>query len=216
MDFAKKQLEKYGWKEGQGLGKNQDGISNPLKPKLKFDTHGLGHDIAKEIIDPWWARVYDEAAKNITTKKVDDDVMIGTNGESVEITIKKKSKKHKRKKKLVEYDNFIKTSELTKTGEKKLLSDEEEDIDELSDSAKKPKVTSGICEMTDEELLKACGNRTAHKGARHGLKMNAKLARLEAHDKELLETLRTSEINEMDDSEVRRKKKKKSKKNETN
>ena len=32
--------------------------------------------------------------------------------------------------------------------------------------------------LSDAELFQACGGRTAHKGARHGLKLNGKLARL--------------------------------------
>ncbi|XP_010132659.1 PREDICTED: G patch domain-containing protein 4, partial [Buceros rhinoceros silvestris] len=38
--------------------------------------------------------------------------------------------------------------------------------------------------LTDEELMRACGGRTAHKGARHGLTMSAKLARLEEQERE--------------------------------
>ncbi|KAJ1218918.1 hypothetical protein NDU88_006489 [Pleurodeles waltl] len=40
--------------------------------------------------------------------------------------------------------------------------------------------------MTDEEIVRACGGRTAHKGARHGLTMSAKLARLEEQEMEFL------------------------------
>ncbi|XP_051901896.1 G patch domain-containing protein 4-like [Pristis pectinata] len=36
--------------------------------------------------------------------------------------------------------------------------------------------------LTDEELVRVCGGRTAHRGARHGLTMNAKLARLEEQE----------------------------------
>ena len=32
--------------------------------------------------------------------------------------------------------------------------------------------------FTDDQLFKICGGRTAHKGARHGLKANGKLARI--------------------------------------
>lgn len=30
-----------GWEEGRGLGKNEDGIIEPVMPSLKFDTKGL-------------------------------------------------------------------------------------------------------------------------------------------------------------------------------
>lgn len=85
MDFARKQLEKYGWKEGiidialsenlttkftlgQGLGRNEDGISTPIKPKLKFDNRGVGHSLAKEFTENWWEKTYNTAASNIDVR----------------------------------------------------------------------------------------------------------------------------------------------------
>ena len=62
MDFAKKQLEKYGWVEGklfllvcafihtyynnhgetgQGLGREKNGVANPIKVKIKRDVGGV-------------------------------------------------------------------------------------------------------------------------------------------------------------------------------
>ncbi|XP_015686598.1 G patch domain-containing protein 4-like, partial [Protobothrops mucrosquamatus] len=40
--------------------------------------------------------------------------------------------------------------------------------------------------LTDQELFQACGGRTVHKGARHGITMRAKLARLEEQEKAFL------------------------------
>uniref|UniRef100_A0AAQ5X9H6 G patch domain-containing protein 4 n=1 Tax=Amphiprion ocellaris TaxID=80972 RepID=A0AAQ5X9H6_AMPOC len=40
--------------------------------------------------------------------------------------------------------------------------------------------------LSDVDLMKACGGRTAHKGARHGLTMSAKLARLEQQEAEFM------------------------------
>lgn len=50
---------------GKGLGKNEDGIDRALKPKLKFDTTGLGHDPGKEFTNKWWESAYNSAANNI-------------------------------------------------------------------------------------------------------------------------------------------------------
>ena len=47
--FAERMLKKQGWKDGQGLGKQQQGIVDPIKAALKFDKSGVGHDIAKEF-----------------------------------------------------------------------------------------------------------------------------------------------------------------------
>lgn len=67
-------------------------------------------------------------------------------------------------------------------------------------------------EMTDEDLFKACGGRTLHKAARHNIKMNGKLARIQQAEEELLAKLKekqsTSDIGKVS----KRKKKKKSKK----
>lgn len=59
MDFAERQLSKYGWMKGnldasrvlghfvcscvtgKGLGKKEDGISEPIKVKLKRDNCGV-------------------------------------------------------------------------------------------------------------------------------------------------------------------------------
>lgn len=56
--FAKKQLEKWGWKEGEGLGRNKDGMNNYIKTsKHNRATHnrdekgntyaGIGHESSR-------------------------------------------------------------------------------------------------------------------------------------------------------------------------
>ncbi|XP_016998399.2 G patch domain-containing protein 4 [Drosophila takahashii] len=190
MDFAKKILGKYGWKEGDGLGKNNTGIAAPLKASLKFDNAGLGVDRAKEFNDHWWERCFNEAASNV-------DVQIGQDGkvltarkqgeEAVEISTSGFSaRKLKRAKEQHEsdgratYDNFLQTSLLTQEGGEVETSEriKVEDIE-----------VTKVTVLTDEELFKACGGRTAHKGARHGLKLSGKIARLEQQEREMLEKL---------------------------
>lgn len=50
---------------GKGLGKNEDGISKAIRPKLKFDNAGIGHDQAEQFTYHWWENVYNQAANNI-------------------------------------------------------------------------------------------------------------------------------------------------------
>lgn len=50
---------------GKGLGRNEDGISAALKPKLKFDNAGVGHEQGKELTNNWWEKVYGEALNNV-------------------------------------------------------------------------------------------------------------------------------------------------------
>ena len=50
---------------GEGLGKNSQGISEPIKASLKFDKTGVGHDPAKEFTSSWWDDAYKQAANNV-------------------------------------------------------------------------------------------------------------------------------------------------------
>ena len=175
MEFAKKILNKYGWKEGEGLGKDGQGMAKPVKASLKFNNDGLGLDAAEEFKNHWWERVYNEASSNIELQKGDEGevkMKLKDEAESVEITTNTYSiKKMKKEPKTKAYSkNFISAENAGDLVEHDLL-----------------KAKSRI--LTDEDLLKACGGRTAHKGARHGLKLNGKLSRLEKQEQELLEKM---------------------------
>lgn len=187
MDFAKKQLEKYGWKEGQGLGKNEDGISAAIKPKLKFDNAGIGHEQGKEFTNNWWERIYNNALENVEVDSVEGKVNMQVKSEdAVEITTKSYSLNDLKKsnKKLEYQGTFLKTATLTQNGLTKSLQ-ETSDNEEATDFSL-PKFKP----LSDDELFAACGGRTAHKGARHGLKLTGKLSRIEKQEKMLLKKLK--------------------------
>jgi G-patch domain len=76
MDFAKAQLEKYGWKEGEGLGANKTGIAKALKPGMKKDRLGLGADPSDEFTNAWWQKSYNEAAQNIEVEDKSDSLKV--------------------------------------------------------------------------------------------------------------------------------------------
>merc|ERR1712112_199299 len=80
------------------------------------------------------------------------------------------------------YSNFVKSGTLT-GGKMEETATKETEFVEDTDLSK-------IRTLTDEELVKACGGRTAHKGGRHGHKMNAKLARIEQAEREYMENMR--------------------------
>ena len=44
QDFAYSHMERWGWNQGVGLGKHNQGIVDAIKPKLKFDQTGVGHN----------------------------------------------------------------------------------------------------------------------------------------------------------------------------
>merc|ERR1711990_400752 len=76
------------------------------------------------------------------------------------------------------YSNFVKSGTLTGG---KMEENEEGDSGFVED-----KDLSLLRTLTDDELVKACGGRTAHKGGRHGHRINAKLARIEKAEAEYM------------------------------
>ncbi|XP_023168498.1 G patch domain-containing protein 4 [Drosophila hydei] len=195
MDFGKKILGKYGWKEGDGLGKNNSGIAVPLKASLKFDNAGLGVDRATEFNDHWWERCFNEASSNLNVQ-VEKNGRVSTARkaglEAVEISTKgysaRKLKIAKDQQKDSDggavYDNFLKSALLTQDGG---------EVDNMERIKVEDIAVTEVHVLTDEQLFQACGGRTAHKGARHGLNLNGKLARLEQQEREMLAKLQGKE-----------------------
>ncbi len=50
--FGQRLLEKMGWKDGKGLGANEDGMVDHIKVKVKSDNRGIGFD-NKEYNNVW-------------------------------------------------------------------------------------------------------------------------------------------------------------------
>ena len=96
--FGKKILEKFGWKEGEGLGKNKSGITDVIQVKRREENKGLGKEEKKENwTDKWWENTYDKVLKNIpkSEKRKDDDDI---SSEDTEPEQKNKIKKQKKDK----------------------------------------------------------------------------------------------------------------------
>ncbi|GJJ70837.1 Pin2-interacting protein X1 [Entomortierella parvispora] len=68
MSFAQKQMAKFGWNEGDGLGKNRDGIKKSISVVKKNDTKGLGGKLDKWDF-AWWDHVFNKSASNIQVNK---------------------------------------------------------------------------------------------------------------------------------------------------
>lgn len=204
--FAERMLRKQGWTDGQGLGKTQQGIVDPIKPTLKFDKTGIGHDHAEEFTNNWWDLAFKKAANKIEVEETKDG--------QIDVKSKKRSKK-KRKREKAEaknalYAGFTKSATLT----------DGHMIEESSNTAKKEQDSSSEDEMdkfsavtkllSDENLFKAAGI-TAHKGARHGCTMKAKLQRVEESDQKYLEEQALKKkrkiIETVDEAPVKKKKK---------
>ncbi|CAH1642898.1 unnamed protein product [Spodoptera littoralis] len=183
MDFARKQLEKYGWTDGKGLGKHENGISEALKPKLKRSVAGVGHDAAAEFNEHWWTTLYDKAAANVEVKEKNGKTKEIKTKDDKEFVITNSTWKLNKQKKDAENeeqysDYFVRTAVLTNGAsnmERVRESDSEDDTEKKD-----------VFKMTDEELFAKCEGRTAHKGARHGLRAIGKLARIAQQEAQLL------------------------------
>jgi len=171
-EFGRNQLVKYGWKEGKGLGKHENGIAKAIKPLLKFDTTGVGYDSGKEFSYHWWDHIFNSAAKNITVEKSKNGVVVRSSGNTALSSTKSKQSKEFRL-----YGAFVKSGVLNgtelKCAQTDTGSDHEDDITLSS-------------RLSAEELFKACGGCTAHKAARHGHRLSGKLRRLEEQEMKLV------------------------------
>ena len=50
---GQKMLEKFGWKSGDGLGKESQGMKDPIKVNANHNNKGLGHEAKDD--DVWLA-----------------------------------------------------------------------------------------------------------------------------------------------------------------
>ncbi|XP_018053657.1 PREDICTED: G patch domain-containing protein 4 [Atta colombica] len=73
-NFAKRELLKYGWEEGKGLGKNENGITEPVKLATNQNKAGIGYDENK----PWWNSLYDDTIKNIKVESNGEEFSLMT------------------------------------------------------------------------------------------------------------------------------------------
>lgn len=202
MKFAEEQLLKHGWTQGKGLGRKENGITQALKVTLKQDTHGVGHDPAKEFTDHWWSDLFNRTAASMVVETNQDGVQIRR--------VSKETSRHNHPKPNALYQKFVKVATLTSSGEKP-VQDLEHCNEDNSSGTKPPKI------LTDEMLLQACEGRTAHKAARLGITMKAKLARLEAQEQAFLAHLQGQDPGSLSlepESKAPKKKKKKRKEKE--
>ncbi|XP_016077094.1 PREDICTED: LOW QUALITY PROTEIN: G patch domain-containing protein 4 [Miniopterus natalensis] len=203
MKFAEEQLLKHGWTPGKGLGRKENGITQALRVTLKQDTHGVGHDPAKEFTDHWWNELFNKTAASIVVETRQDGVQIKH--------LSKKTTRHNHPKPNLLYQKFVKTATLTSGGEKP-----DKDLESCSDDDNQGPQPPKI--LTDEMLLQACEGRTAHKAARLGITMKAKLARLEAQEQAFLAQLKGQDPGipqlQSESKPLKRKKKKRKQKEE--
>jgi len=203
-DFARSHMEDKGWVTGAGLGRHGQGITDAIKPKLKFDQAGVGHNRAEEFEFHWWDHVFNKAAKSVKVEDKEGEVRVDFNSDKSELSTKKMRKKAQKEMKNKLYSNFVKSGTLMGG---KMEEEENHEVNFVED-----KDLSKLKELTDEELVAACGGRTAHKGSRHGHKMTAKLDRIAEAEREYMENYNKKlQESKVEPTEKKRKKKSKHK-----
>ncbi|XP_072534858.1 G patch domain-containing protein 4 [Salminus brasiliensis] len=188
QSFAEQQLLRHGWEQGKGLGKNENGISEAIKVKVKCDKGGVGHKQSEQFTFHWWDHVFNKASSCLDVESGQDGVVVKKReGEEEEGMISNKKPRKAMFNKSNLYGCFVKSATLLsgkEQPERRLSSSEDSSSSDDDDDDKLD--LSSTTKLSDDALMKACGGRTAHKGARHGLTMSAKLARLEQQELEFM------------------------------
>ncbi|XP_063934134.1 G patch domain-containing protein 4-like [Zophobas morio] len=94
--FALSQLKKFGWKEGEGLGKRKQGIKKYIKVAQKQDLLGIGS--SDDHCFAWWDHCYNETASKLVV----------TNNHKGNIEIIKENYKAEDRKQSIDSDYFCK------------------------------------------------------------------------------------------------------------
>uniref|UniRef100_H3CHV0 G patch domain-containing protein 4 n=2 Tax=Tetraodon nigroviridis TaxID=99883 RepID=H3CHV0_TETNG len=191
VTFAERQLLCHGWEHGKGLGRAENGISEAIKVKVKSDKAGVGHREGDQFTFHWWDHVFNKASSSLQVETDQNGVQVKKNLDPDDggmISNKKPLKASCAKEKL--YGCFVKSATLLSGQEqpepKCSPSDDSSSSSEDEEEEERKLDLSSTTSLTDAELMMACGGRTAHKGARYGLTMSAKLARLEQQEAEFM------------------------------
>lgn len=188
LTFAEKQMLCHGWKHGKGLGRAENGISEAIKVKVKSDKAGVGHNEGDKFTFHWWDHVFNKASSSLQVETDQNGVQLKKNLDTDEeggmVSNKKPLKASFTKDKL--YGCFVKSATLL-SGQEHPEPKSPPDGSSSSEEEPEHKLDlSTTTNLSDADLISACGGRTAHKGARYGLTMSAKLARLEQQEAEFM------------------------------
>ncbi|XP_028836133.1 G patch domain-containing protein 4 [Denticeps clupeoides] len=188
LKFAEQQLLRHGWEKGKGLGRDENGISEAIKVKVKCDKGGVGHHQGEQFTFHWWDHVFNKASSNLSVESEPDGVKlkkVATEENEDGMISNKKPRKAKLAKSML-YGCFVKSATLVSGHEQPQQKAESSDDSSDSEDEDQRLDLSTTTKLSDSDLVKACGGRTAHKGARHGLTMSAKLARLEQQEQDFM------------------------------
>ena len=150
--------------------------------------------------------MFNKAAKNIQVDSNEEgDIKVLMKMDKSELSTKKMRKKMMKQIRSKLYSNFVRAGTMT-GGKMEEDTEKEEQLEVVKDLSK-------VKELSDDQLVEACGGLTAHKGGRHGLNMKAKLDRIAEAEREFLVKYGggVSQGNSDDTQNVKKKKKRKHK-----
>ncbi|XP_067304642.1 G patch domain-containing protein 4 [Pseudorasbora parva] len=185
LKFAEEQLLRHGWEKGKGLGRSENGISEAIKVKIKCGKGGMGHKEGEQFSFHWWDHVFNKASSSLIVETGQSGVVVKKSDNSIDGLISAKKPRKAQQAKSMLYGSFVKSATLL-SGELQSEKTSNSDDSSCSEDEDQKLDLSSTTKLSDADLLNACGGRTAHKGARHGLTMSAKLARLEQQEQEFM------------------------------
>ncbi|KAJ1813909.1 hypothetical protein LPJ56_003233, partial [Coemansia sp. RSA 2599] len=152
--FAEQQLAKYGWKKGEGLGKDKSGISRAITVSRRTDNRGVGSD-STQWTSNWWDNLYNKAASSTAVDAATDE------SKQYQAKIEQASKERDT---LGDYNGmFVKPSASSES--KSGCSTPASVVVDRTKLVRDGNVHLGVV-ISDAELFAACEGRMARKGAR--------------------------------------------------
>ena len=135
--------------QGSGLGLNEDGIKEAIKPSKKFDLSGIGHKNFNDF--QWWDHAFNKAAQAFDIKVTDDKGAIVEKTNAIGKIKTKKGNSNLDQNNLA-YGVFHKTGTLHNGV-----------VESTDNTFKLKEETDYSSKLSDEELFKLCNGLTAHK-----------------------------------------------------
>jgi hypothetical protein len=194
--FARRQMEKYGWKDGQGIGKQNNGISTFVKavrPKgERGECFGIGHaaNSGTSNSDMGFDSVLQElrGGKKKAGKKAQDsddssdaedapeDDAASASGSSSPKAQDSDADVPRRKKHRAD-DAVVDNKPASPVAKKAVASDSDSSSSSSDDDAE----DDGVIDWSDKKLFDRCGGVRLGRGGRHRF-FDGKLARIEANN----------------------------------
>ncbi|KAF5907742.1 G patch domain-containing protein 4, partial [Clarias magur] len=160
MSFAEQQLVRHGWEQGKGLGRAENGISEAIKVKVKCDKGGVGHKESEQFTFHWWDHVFNKASAGLAVESDQNGVVVKKTEEEENGMISNKKPRKAMMNKSMLYGCFVKSATLLSGQEQP---EQTSSVSEDSSSEDEEKLDlSSTKKLSDTELMKACGGRTAH------------------------------------------------------